>query len=432
MDEPEEIEYTPDVTPLPIQLRSGQRYAIIVKKQLLGTHMLMMEDLNFHFDSAVMLPGPVEPADVVKNGIVIIAALFKFLKSNPDKILFLAGHTDTKGDPTYNKELSWKRSNNILTFIKGDAKNWESISKSKYQIEDVQYILKWLYCTWGWNTDPGKIDNIFGDKSIQALKNFRNIYNSIFNASLKESSMVTDEYWNAFFNLYNEELKWQMECTDEELGQLREKINFLEPATSACGEAWPIDKVGVDGCKSETNRRVELLLFDAGKAPALSCGKSGCKNADECPVYGVSDFGKSVNKIEIKANDSSFSTYIVSADINQASLELNVQSGSGDQFTFTPSESSNSKDGSTFKFDISKLNQLTHYSVGFQNSSGIFSPLFNLHAGGLNRVIGNVINAVPLSLILSGNYQSAELSTLPDFSGNIEGPDELIDPEMAV
>src|SRR5262245_50053297 len=99
-----------DKPPYSWSLPTGQRHAIRILR--LHADLLEMEDLHFHFDSAVMLPER-EPADAddpqsgsALTGLSVLRACFLHAKANPTKKMLCTGHTDRSGAADYNKALS--------------------------------------------------------------------------------------------------------------------------------------------------------------------------------------------------------------------------------------------------------------------------------------------------------------------------------------
>ena len=72
--------------------------------------------------------------------------------------------------------------------------------------------------------------------------------------------------WQGFYDLYELDLAARLAVERLELGALRARLEFCEPATLACGEHWSED--GIDRpnvCRD--NRRVEVLLFHPDELP---------------------------------------------------------------------------------------------------------------------------------------------------------------------
>jgi len=106
------------------ELLSGQINKFFVKTGSEVT-VIEMEDINFHFDSAVLLPdyGTDEPQPGTEEqnritGLGVIFACFKQAEKKEflQKIL-IAGHTDKKGSQSYNLTLSQQRAENVFSCL---------------------------------------------------------------------------------------------------------------------------------------------------------------------------------------------------------------------------------------------------------------------------------------------------------------------------
>ena len=255
-------------------LRTGQRNTITVRG--LRYHMLEMEDVNFHFDSAVLLPdfgeSAPKPGTTEQDritGLGVLYACYKHAREHPDQKLLVAGHTDRSGPAYYNVMLSELRANNIVHALMGEREEWVDICVQKNKVEDYQQILKWVAYNWHWDCDPGPITNQQNSQTYAATKSFQIRYNKEFNASIGENGIVGRETWGAFFDVYMRELELILGTDQAGLEKARRDIHFLDESQRAvgCGENFPITSEN----KSATDRRVELLFFDPGEEPEIEC-----------------------------------------------------------------------------------------------------------------------------------------------------------------
>ncbi|MBN1604652.1 MAG: OmpA family protein [Chitinispirillaceae bacterium] len=268
-------------------IKPGETYKIIIKK--LKRRILEMEDIHFHHNSAVFLPGAIDD-DPQKglSGIAVLSSALKHAKKYPDDKLLIAGHTDTSGENAYNAELSMLRAESVLACLEGNKDNWIELCLKKSKVEDYQFILKWFTTQIDWHCDPGKIDNIKGNKTTDALKSFQSQYNSLFNASITVDGVIGKQTWGAIFDIYTSELRKQLSVSEEQLAEYRSLIVFVDSSkkTAGCGESHPIEEKDKDNFRSNTNRRVELLFFNTGEEPSLSCNNNGgCDNPQVCEIY---------------------------------------------------------------------------------------------------------------------------------------------------
>jgi len=295
-------------------LHSSKVNYLTVKTKFTG-HVLDMEDVNFHFDSAVLLPdfGPFAPKTGTPEqnritGLAVLYACYKHAQEDREKKkdepegerqrLLIAGHTDRKGGSSYNLELSNLRAENIRCALRGDKDGWVKVSRQKHQVEDHQQILKWVAWNWGWDCDPGEVNNKDNPETRAATKKFQIRYNVEFGKTIKEDGSVGKETWEAFFDMYMRELKAIMGVDDVGLEDARGAILFLDkkPPAVGCGENFPkseaphdckkLKKSSAGDTENSVDRRVELLFFDPEEVPKLECHtKPGSCVPSKCDLY---------------------------------------------------------------------------------------------------------------------------------------------------
>jgi hypothetical protein len=282
------------------ELEKGRMFAIgeshIINTTIGRGHLVEMEDVQFHFDSAVLLPepdctdDPDKPAEERITGLAVLAACYKHAQEHSRELLVIAGHADTTGGETGNITLSQQRADNVFFALIGDKENWAKSSQARNQVEDRQAILKWIDSRFGFGTDPGKIDNKDGTATQGAVKAFQKRFNADFAGKLPVNGVVGIETWRAFFDMYIKALCEILETDEFGLIKMRGSLTFMEgkKKTVGCGESHPIEAEGKDEFRSATNRRVELLFFDPqDKLPKLDCHPSvGKCDKDKCQIYG--------------------------------------------------------------------------------------------------------------------------------------------------
>ena len=295
-------------------LRSSKLHHLTVKTSFKG-HSLEMEDVNFHFDSAVLMPdfGPFAPKTGTEEqnritGLAVLYACYKHAQEDKEKKadkpdeerqkLLIAGHTDRKGSSTYNQELSNLRADNILRALKGDREGWVTVSLKKHKVEDYQQILKWVAWNFDWDCDPGEVNNKDNQQTRDATKKFQHRYNSETGSTIQENGIVGKETWGAFFDMYMRELKSIMGVDDTGLAAARDAVLVLDEKRPVvgCGENFPKSEAPHD-CKNlkkssskdtsnAIDRRVELMFFDPDEIPELQCHtKPGACEPTKCDLY---------------------------------------------------------------------------------------------------------------------------------------------------
>jgi peptidoglycan hydrolase-like protein with peptidoglycan-binding domain len=248
--------------------------------------VLEMEDVQFHHDSAVMMPDPFCDDDGHENdaeritGLAVLRACYLHAEANPDRKILIAGHADSSGEASYNLGLSLSRARNVLHALLGERDAWVEIAEEKHKVEDYQQILGWLSRTYGWECDPGPIDNIRGPLTESAVREFQKRYNREFSGSLNDDGIVGPLTWGAFFDIYMKSLSGMLETDEPGLDRYRQALCFLDEGKRAvgCGEHWPIELSSVDEYRSKLNRRVEILFFEPSEIPPLRCHPT----ADSC------------------------------------------------------------------------------------------------------------------------------------------------------
>ncbi len=280
----------------PLKLAAGESHSIVVTPA--KAEFIEAEDLNFHHDSAVLMPedptaskGDVSSETAAQGkvaGLDVVAACLREIEKNPKKLVLVAGHTDTSGDAKYNLELSELRGKSLHAALAGKRDDWVAVSMGKHKVEDYKQILRWVKQTRGFDCDPGTVNNTHDAATTKAVKGFQVDFNKAFKQSIPENGAVGKETWGAFFDVYEDELATRMNIEPEKLAQVRASMQFLDGAKPfvGCGESFPIDQKGKNNVKSEANRRVEVLFFDEDEKPPFEChpGPKQCLK-DKCHIF---------------------------------------------------------------------------------------------------------------------------------------------------
>lgn len=292
-------------------LVSGQTNEMTVRSRSSVT-VIEMEDINFHFDSAVLLPdyGTDEPQPGTQEqnritGLAVLYACYKQAeKMEYAQSILAAGHTDKKGTENYNLTLSQKRAENVLYMFTAKRPQWVNSSNDQYQVEDVQQILKWISFNFRYDCDPGDITNSLNSETTSAILNFQKRYNYDFVIKkvhannftrvftlISEDGKMGPETWGAFFDMYILELLIIMGINEDGLNEIISKLNFVTkghacPAPAVgCGENFPASGASSED-ENSVDRRVEILFFDEGEEPLLECHSSRfhCTKS-KCDLY---------------------------------------------------------------------------------------------------------------------------------------------------
>jgi OmpA family len=281
----------------PLAVATGETHKVTIRWPK-SMHLLEMEDAHFHHDSAVLLPdyaGSLSEEDEESPdramGLAVLRAALAQAAENPKQKLLIAGHTDTTGQPDYNVDLSQQRADSVLHVLCGNKDDWVTVAHGKHKTEDYQQIFKWAARQFGWDCDPGAVDDKDGPKTKAATKEFQKGYNVDFEQSIDEDGIVGKQTWGAVFDCYEQVLgEVLFDPEESSLADRRGKIVFLDdplPKNKGFGENYPIEEKEKDNYNSAVNRRVELLFFDPGEEP-----KEGQLELEGCKLYDPLVYGR--------------------------------------------------------------------------------------------------------------------------------------------
>lgn len=260
-----------------------------------------LEDALFRTESAVLLPDGQDPegagaeADApAVTGVGALAALLRHLDEHPGRTLLVAGHTDTTGDAAYNLALSAQRAACAHAALVGDREAFAEVAAARGVVADRQQVLAWVAGTRGWPCHPGKVDGVDGPRTQAAVRAFQQAYTDDPRRveALKVDGIAGPRTWAALLDCYDRGLEEALGVDAAGLAALRARLAFADPARPAvgCGEHHPREAAGKDGQRSQQNRRVELLVFDPGEAPALPCHAGGACAPAACPLYAAGGY----------------------------------------------------------------------------------------------------------------------------------------------
>jgi peptidoglycan hydrolase-like protein with peptidoglycan-binding domain len=287
-----------------LALRTGFRHRIRVDNQLTA-HVLELEDVFFHHNSAVLLPdfgmreeNSGEGDGTPITGLSVLASCLRQAEDNPDRKLLIAGHTDTSGEEDYNVELSELRAENVRAALEGERRAWVGGAQEKGKVEDYQQILNWVNSVKGYLCDCGPVDDDHGIRTARAVRAFQRAYNQEYypdggtwNADtggpIEVDGVVGEQTWGAFFDIYQERLAAILETDVPGLDTPRGSLNWLDEEQKGvgCGESHPIEAPRRDDYRSRRNRRVELLWFAEDEVPEMSCHSGDACDPESCRVY---------------------------------------------------------------------------------------------------------------------------------------------------
>lgn len=327
-------------------LKSGI-YKIILSKELddISNQITVFEfeDKLFRLESAVVLPEREDPGTGSENErkvtpVGIIASCLRYAQEHPNNLLLVAGHTDTAGNLDYNKKLSAWRAENILALLTNNGKRWAQIcnSRDRMKSKDYNQILAWVSETRGFNCHPGQIDDSGNDLLVNE---FRKEYNKKGPGSTWAPKIVEwggaggEEVWEAYFNCYQDYIAEELGVDIGGLNTLQSNIKYLSDLKwVGCNEYHPRTAQNIDDFKCESNRRVEVLIFEPkDEKPALDCDPDRNKCSGKgCALFDTSKFKRIMREPMTSAKAYDYSIRLLnvfSEPIPDASYVFKLETG---------------------------------------------------------------------------------------------------------
>ncbi|MFP4242578.1 MAG: peptidoglycan-binding protein, partial [Chitinispirillaceae bacterium] len=216
-------------------------------------HFLEVPDILFHHNSAVAC------LDTEGELVGALSTALVYAHENSQKEMILYGHTDSSGEDEYNKDLSEQRCTAIKALFDDKKDVFVDVCAQKGKTEDYQKILSTLASQYGYDCDPGKIDNKDGPKTQAALKQFQSGYNRQFEPRISEDGEIGPQTWGAFFTVTRHYI-WK--AASKKLGDKAPVIAYGEGGKGIypCGETFARDAHTKQGRRSQKDRRVEIVF----------------------------------------------------------------------------------------------------------------------------------------------------------------------------
>jgi outer membrane protein OmpA-like peptidoglycan-associated protein len=240
-----------------------------------------LADAHFRTNSAVVLPEGENPDQAGEHEALttmgLISVALRFNQLRPGRSVLVAGHTDTTADPGFNQKLSEERAQVALALLKGGDDQREKFKKlcdARHTVADIKQILSWAAKALGFACDPKTIDNN-ADTLSPHVEGFQRSYNGRLDKlapgrePLDPDGAFGPLTWGAVFDCYEFALRQELGKDAVAVSDLRQKLVFTDPQRESLGfsEHFPIEELGVDNFRSQTNRRVEILFFEPGEEP---------------------------------------------------------------------------------------------------------------------------------------------------------------------
>lgn len=247
-------------------------------------HFVELADAHFRTNSAVVLPEGENPDQSAEHEALtsmgLIAVALRFNQLHKGRSVLIAGHTDTSADTGFNQKLSEERARVALALLKGgddQRENFKTLCDERHTVADIKQILSWASKALGFACDPKTIDDNQNTLSPH-VKEFQNAYNGRVGAiapgrdPLNPDGAFGPLTWGAVFDCYEFALQQELGKDATGVGELRKNLVFTDPAREFLGfsEHFPIEELGVDNFRSQSNRRVEILFFEPEEEPDIA------------------------------------------------------------------------------------------------------------------------------------------------------------------
>jgi hypothetical protein len=236
-------------------------------KALQASHPAFCEDVQEPYD-----PDSDGGSAGRRDGIPLLLEVLRYADAHPKRRLLVAGHTDTVGDAAYNEKLSGFRASSVVALLEGDRDGFVQAVKNNHSAKDDAVMLRYAARTRGWACDVSEGEA----PTPEQIKSFQGGYNDELadvagQAKLTVDGDVGQKTLGAYLDVMEDDLATQA-GGDDALASLRKKLVYVDAKhkTLPCGERYPIEGAGSDNFQSQTNRRVEVLFFDATDLPDLT------------------------------------------------------------------------------------------------------------------------------------------------------------------
>ncbi|MEM6989711.1 MAG: hypothetical protein AAF721_04420 [Myxococcota bacterium] len=186
--------------------------------------------------------------------------------------VLVAGHTDTVGGGADNQALSDARAQSVHLYLSGQRHAWADHAQGAHTADDLHATLRWVAKVEGVACQPNQ-------GLGQALAEFRRSFVPA-QAPAGDADKTTADDWRAVYDLYDRDLARLLHVEPHAIADFRSKVVFVEHEPIGCGERYPVEAVGKNGFESDSNRRVDILLFADADQPTFSA------EAPDVEIYG--------------------------------------------------------------------------------------------------------------------------------------------------
>jgi hypothetical protein len=263
--------------------------------------IIEFEDTLFHDNSCVIMPEvPQESSsggsgssseEQPLTGVKALGMAFLFAGMYPERGFLVTGHTASQSDIPDSFRLSRERAAGVMYLLRGQVTQWGTNCAGRQTVRDIKRILKYTHEYEGswksseWNCDPCDVDDTWNEATQTALNNFARAFSADLTdeeagvPSLPENlgdltNDATDHrlaqtHWRAIYHLYIQFVCDFLGKTRTELETMRNTVHWVSDAVKSvgCGHSYavPSGERGDDKIRSETDSRIELLIYRANE-----------------------------------------------------------------------------------------------------------------------------------------------------------------------
>jgi outer membrane protein OmpA-like peptidoglycan-associated protein len=295
----------------PCWLAQAEIEDLTTEEALKEVTFVEMHDALFRTNSAVILPEGEDPG--AKSGgkraltsVGLFASALRYNEEHEGKKLFIAGHTDTKGKDQFNQPLSEERAKVALALLTGDRASFAKLCQNRHDGVDLTQIFHWVADSpdFEFKCKPTLYDQ---PPSTTTVTHFKQEYNAHFDEKFADidgankfaspDGTQNEALWGAIFDCYEYGLRCElgdMENSKEgkdELTRLRKKVVWVDDGhkTMGFGERFPVDELAKNDMRSQSNRRVEVMMFDEDEKPELAAIAAA---PDAAEIYMPGEYAK--------------------------------------------------------------------------------------------------------------------------------------------
>ena len=268
----------------PITLAPALPQVICVRQARRRAVLVEWHDTLFRTDSAVVMPEGEAPAQKVGEhesltSVGLFATLLRYNEEHEGKKLFIAGHADRSNTVAYNQPLSEERAQSVLALLTGDRDSFVAVCSARNSEVDVTQVMDWSRRQYGFACKP---TTLLAPPSSDNYVLFRRSFNAWVDdgadvgedrgTKIGPTGRLLPDIWSATFDLYEYALGEELGEDGVGLAALRAKLQWVDDSRKLLGfsKLHPVDENRPDGMRSQEDRRVEVMMFDAGDEPDLA------------------------------------------------------------------------------------------------------------------------------------------------------------------